>query len=51
MYRTQTTINIIKQKKYWAKNSDKKKKTGVLMWDLSAAFDAVDHEIMSFNEM
>ena len=28
----------------WANNTDKKLVTGVLMWDLSAAFDTLDHD-------
>ena len=30
----------------WAKNSAKKETTGVLLWDLSAAFDCLDKEIL-----
>ena len=32
--------------KQWAENSEKKEKTGILMWDLSAAFDCLDIKIM-----
>ena len=42
----------------WAKNSEKKNKTGVLLWDLSAAFDCLDSVILcnklrlyGFNDM
>ena len=30
----------------WANNSTKKETTGVLLWDLSAAFDCLDNEIL-----
>ena len=30
----------------WAKNSANKETTGVLLWDLSAAFDCLDKEIL-----
>ena len=32
--------------KQWAQNCDEKKITGVLLWDLSAAFDCLDQEIL-----
>ena len=32
--------------KQWAQNSDDKKLTGVLLWDLSAAFDCLDPFIL-----
>ena len=32
--------------KQWAQNSDDKKLTGVLLWDLSAAFDCLDPVIL-----
>ena len=30
----------------WAKNTANKETTGVLLWDLSAAFDCLDKEIL-----
>jgi hypothetical protein len=30
----------------WAKNLENKNKTGVLLWDLSAAFDCLDSVIL-----
>ena len=30
----------------WANNSTKKETTGILLWDLSAAFDCLDSEIL-----
>ena len=30
----------------WAQNSDEKKVTGILLWDLSAAFDTLDADIL-----
>ena len=30
----------------WAENSDEKKVTGILLWDLSAAFDTLDADIL-----
>ena len=30
----------------WASNSDKKEKTGILLWDLSAAFDCLDTALL-----
>ena len=30
----------------WAKNSEKKEITGVLLWDLSAAFDCLESDIL-----
>ena len=30
----------------WASNSEKKQMTGVMLWDLSAAFDTLDVEIL-----
>ena len=30
----------------WAKQTEPKKATGVLMWDLTAAFNTLDHEIL-----
>ena len=30
----------------WAKQTEPKKAKGVLMWDLTAAFDTLDHEIL-----
>ena len=30
----------------WANDTEKKKITGVLMWDLTAAFDTLDHNIL-----
>ena len=32
--------------KQWAHNSDEKMKTGVLLWDLSAAFDCLDSDTL-----
>ena len=32
--------------KQWADNTEKKEKTGILMWDLCAAFDCLDIKIM-----
>ena len=32
--------------KQWADNSENKEKTGILMWDLSAAFDCLDINIL-----
>ena len=32
--------------KQWAVNSENKEKTGILMWDLSAAFDCLDITIL-----
>ena len=32
--------------KDWAKNCEKKEITGILLWDLSAAFDCLDCEIL-----
>ena len=32
--------------KQWAQNDDDRKITGVLLWDLSAAFDCLDPEIL-----
>ena len=41
---TQTAWSQIQQD--WAKNSENNLATGVLMWDLSAAFDTLDHQIL-----
>ena len=30
----------------WSQNTDEKKVTGVLLWDLSAAFDCLDQKII-----
>ena len=30
----------------WAKNSDSKEMTGILLWDLSAAFDTLDSTLL-----
>ena len=32
--------------KQWAENTENKEKTGILMWDLSAAFDCLDINIL-----
>ena len=32
--------------KQWAQNTDNKNLTGVLLWDLSAAFDSLDPDIL-----
>ena len=32
----------------WSMQTENKMVTGVLMWDLTAAFDTLDHEIMLF---
>ena len=32
--------------KEWADNSDEKNTTGVLLWDLTAAFDTLDSDIL-----
>ena len=29
----------------WAKSTDEKEITGILLWDLTAAFDTLDHKI------
>ena len=41
---TMTALSEVQ--KQWAENSEKKEKTGILMWDLSAAFDCLDIKIM-----
>ena len=41
---TQSAWSQIQQD--WAKNSENNLTTGVLMWDLTAAFDTLDHTIM-----
>ena len=30
----------------WTQNSDEKKVTGILLWDLSAAFDTLDADVL-----
>ena len=30
----------------WATSSDKKEITGILLWDLTAAFDTLDHKLL-----
>ena len=30
----------------WASRTDEKKTTGVLLWDLTAAFDTIDNDIL-----
>ena len=35
----------------WCQNSDEKKLTGVLLWDLSAAFDCLDPAILCQKNM
>ena len=41
---TQTAWAQIQQ--VWANDTEQKKMTGVLMWDLTAAFDTLDHNIL-----
>ena len=41
---TQTAWSQVQQN--WANDTEKKKLTGVLMWDLTAGFDTLDHNIM-----
>ena len=41
---TQTAWSQVQQN--WAEDTEKKKLTGVLMWDLTAAFDTLDHKIL-----
>ena len=41
---TQTAWSQVQQD--WATDTESKKTTGVLMWDLTAAFDALDHNIL-----
>ena len=39
-----TALTELQQK--WAMNTEKKEITGILLWDLSAAFDCLDSEIL-----
>ena len=41
-----TMTALTEVQKQWAVNSEKKEKTGILMWDLSAAFDCLDIDIL-----
>ena len=41
-----TMTALTEVQKQWAENSENKEKTGILMWDLSAAFDCLDINIM-----
>ena len=41
---TMTALSEVQ--KQWADNSENKEKTGILMWDLSAAFDCLDINIL-----
>ena len=41
---TMTALTELQQK--WAMNTEKKEITGILLWDLSAAFDCLDSEIL-----
>ena len=31
---------------YWSESSEKKEVTGILLWDLSSAFDTLEHKIL-----
>ena len=41
---TMTALNEVQ--KQWAENTENKEKTGILMWDLSAALDCLDTNIL-----
>ena len=41
-----TMTALTEVQKQWAENSQRKEKTGILMWNLSAAFDCLDKDIM-----
>ena len=41
-----TMTALTEVQKQWAENTENKEKTGILMWDLSAAFDCLDINIL-----
>ena len=41
-----TMTALAEVQKQWAVNSENKEKTGILMWDLSAAFDCLETNIL-----
>ena len=44
--RRSTMTALSEVQKQWADNTESKEKTGILMWDLSAAFDCLDINIL-----
>ena len=41
-----TMTALSSMQKEWTENTESKKKTGILLWDLSAAFDTLDVELL-----
>ena len=41
-----TMTALSSMQKEWTENTESKKKTGILLWDLSSAFDTLDVELL-----